>query len=152
MTTGFTANAQIEKLWESSYQLSSDTFQIYGSLLDSSDNQYIYGLQSEKMFLQKRDKNGTILWTLKDNLIGDFVRGDDTVTYPISRSKIQDAKINNGYLYVGGWCHASGVDLTYIAKISLDGDSLWTRISYDHSNFIAGHGYAWLNTEVSLEI
>jgi len=148
LSFGFTANAQIEQLWKTDYQITSDTFNTFGYKTDSAGNFYLYGWQHNRVFLQKHDVNGAIEWTLNnDSSIANIeVTG---VYVPTSNARLTDIVFDNeSNIFITGLSsqqnfsdpHASSH--FFISKINSSAAILWKT---NYSNHFDSLGFTKWN-------
>jgi|GEM_PF-1646956 len=129
--------SQIEQLWKTDYQITSDTFNTFGYKTDSAGNFYLYGWQHNRVFLQKHDANGNIEWTINDNSIlspTQYVIDTDTFDQPFSNSRITDLIVEGdvgiyaiGIQSVGGFNEPNPEAYVFISKLTRNGILQWKR-------------------------
>jgi len=128
------AHAQTEKLWEKSYLMGTDNYEIKGMKLDKNENLYLYGHKADTLFLQKQDNTGNVLWTLNHHSSG------------YKESIIKDIVITDSFVFALSHV-VTTMQEHYVAllKYTTDGDSIWFRKHYDPS--VAGGGLAYQHND-----
>ncbi|TNE80997.1 MAG: T9SS type A sorting domain-containing protein [Bacteroidetes bacterium] len=125
-----TASAQTKKLWEKSYPMGTDNYEVKGMKLDEDENLYLYGHRGDTLLLQKQDSNGNVLWTLNHH------------NPDYKQSIIKDIAITDSFVYAIG--HAiTPMEDHYIVllKYTTDGDSIWFREHFDPN--VIGRGFPY---------
>lgn len=131
MIVGFTANAQIQTLWETNHPVGGDSLEVLFYKQDSAGNHYAGGSIGLTFFVSKFDSNGKHQWTVSDNkLIDKKVPAYETED--IVRSVASDIVFKGNHIYITGtkqhrnqWSSPDrGSGFNFILKLDTNGDSV----------------------------